>query len=209
VGEFERGHGIGSNSWVVSGKHTESGKPIVANDPHLNLMAPPVWYEMNLRAGEMRVRGVTFPGVPFVVIGENRAGAWGFTNTGEDVIDFYDYEMRDGRYRYRGEWREFDTEKREIGVADDENREVTVRKTVHGPMLEREGHRVGVAWTGHTATETTLAIHRYSESEGMDDLFAATRRFDLPTQNLMYADRHGNTLCYVTGRIPMRTVDGK
>ncbi|WP_458206319.1 penicillin acylase family protein [Haladaptatus sp. NG-SE-30] len=214
VGKFERGHGIGSNSWVVSGKHTKSGKPIVANDPHLTLMAPPVWYEMNLRVDGMRVRGVTFPGVPFVVIGENHAGAWGFTNTGADVIDFYDYETDGDRYRYEGAWREFDETTREIEVADGESRRVTVRKTVHGPLLEREmlddeAYRVGVAWTGHTATETTLAIHRYSKSEGMDDVLAATRQFDLPTQNLVYADRDGNTLYYVTGRIPRRMVDGK
>ncbi|WP_435153314.1 penicillin acylase family protein [Haladaptatus sp. DFWS20] len=209
LGEFERDHGIGSNSWVVSGKHTKNGKPIVANDPHLNLMAPPVWYEMNLEVGETRVRGVTFPGVPFVVIGQNQAGAWGFTNTGADVIDFYRYETDGDRYRYRGEWREFDTEQREIEVADGENQRMTVRKTVHGPMLERDGHRVGVAWTGHTATETTLAIYRYSKSKGMDDILAATRQFDLPTQNLVYADVSGNTLYYVTGRIPRRMVNGE
>ncbi|SIR02352.1 penicillin amidase [Haladaptatus litoreus] len=209
LGEFERDHGIGSNSWVVSGNHTESGQPIVANDPHLSLMAPPVWYEMNLEVGEMRTRGVTFPGVPFVVIGENHAGAWGFTNTGADVIDFYQYEMDGNRYRYRDEWRDFETKEREIEVAGSENRTITTRKTVHGPMLEREGHRVGVAWTGHTATETTLAIHQYAKSEGMDDVLAATRQFDLPTQNLVYADESGNTLYYVTGRIPRRMVDGE
>ncbi|WP_266076604.1 penicillin acylase family protein [Haladaptatus caseinilyticus] len=209
LGEFERDHGIGSNSWVVSGKHTKSGQPIVANDPHLSLMAPPVWYEMNLEVGETRVRGVTFPGVPFVVIGRNHAGAWGFTNTGADVIDFYRYETDGDRYRYEGEWRDFDTERREIEVADGESRSVTVRKTVHGPMLEREGHRVGVSWTGHTATETTLAIHRYSGSGGMQDVLSATRQFDLPTQNLVYADESGNTLYYVTGRIPRRMADGE
>lgn len=86
-----------------------------------------------------------FPGVPFVVIGENHTGAWGFTKTGADVIDFYDYETNGDRYRYRGGWRKFDTETREIEVDDGENRDVTVRKTVHGAMLERESHRVGVA----------------------------------------------------------------
>ncbi|MFH5798424.1 penicillin acylase family protein [Haladaptatus sp. CMAA 1911] len=209
LGGFERVRGIGSNSWLVSGKHTKSGKPIVSNDPHLSLMAPPVWYEMNLKRGDMRVRGVTFPGVPFVIIGENHAGAWGFTNAGADVIDFYRYETDGNRYRYGGDWREFGVEEREIEVADGENRTTTVRKTVHGPVLEREGYRVGVAWTGHTATESTIAIREYATSDGMEDFRAATERFDEPTQNLVYADRDGNTLYYVTGRIPRRTVDGE
>lgn len=209
LGRFESPPGIGSNSWVVSGDHTASGAPIVANDPHLSLMAPPVWYEMTLRTDETGVRGVTFPGVPFVIIGENRAGAWGFTNTGADVIDFYRYDVEGDRYRYGDEWREFETETREIEVADGANREITTRKTVHGPIIEREGRRVGVAWTGHTATATTLAVHEYARSEGVDDVLAATERFDLPTQNLVYADRDGNTLYRVTGKIPIRTVDGE
>jgi len=159
----------------------------------------------------MSVRGVTFPGVPFVVIGENHAGAWGFTNAGADVIDFYSYEVDDAgeRYRYDGAWREFETEEKTISVADGDDRTITARKTVHGPLLEREGQRVGVAWTGHTATETTKAIHRYSHSDGMDDFLDATRQMDLPTQSVVYADREGNTLYYVTGRIPIRTVEGE
>ncbi|WP_137287541.1 penicillin acylase family protein [Halorussus salinisoli] len=211
LGEFERPPGVGSNSWVVSGDQTESGHPIVANDPHLSLMAPPVWYETNLRTDDVSVRGVTFPGVPFVVIGENDSGAWGFTNAGADVIDFYSYETDDSgdRYRYEGEWREFDTQERTIEVSDGEDRTVTVRKTVHGPVLEREGQQVGVSWTGHTATRTSRAIHLYSQSEGMDDFLDATRKMDLPTQNVVYADREGNTLYYVTGKIPIRTVDGE
>lgn len=100
---------------------------------------------MNLRTDEISVRGVTFPGVPFMVIGENHAGAWGFTNAGADVIDFYRYDIRNGEYRYRGEWRDFETERREVDVSGGENRTVTVRKTVHGPVIEREGQRVGVA----------------------------------------------------------------
>ncbi|WP_132058437.1 penicillin acylase family protein [Halorussus amylolyticus] len=208
---FESPRGVGSNSWVVSGEYTDSGAPIVANDPHLALSAPPVWYEMDLRTDEIAVRGVTFPGVPFVVIGENDSCAWGFTNAGADIIDFYTYETDDSgdRYRYDGEWREFDTEERTVEVADAEDRTVTVRKTVHGPVLEREGQRVGVAWTGHTATETSRAIHEYSKADGMDDFLDATRQMDLPTQSVVYADRDGNALYYVTGRIPIRTIDGE
>lgn len=209
LSEFESPSGIGSNSWVVAGEHTASGAPIVANDPHLSLMAPPVWYEMNLSTPETSVRGVTFPGVPFVVIGENDAGAWGFTNTGADVIDFYRYDTRDGEYRYEDEWRAFETEQRTIEVDGGENRQVTVRKALHGPVIEREGERVGVAWTGHTAESTPQAVYEYSRSEGLDDVVEATEDFDVPTQNLVYADRDGNTLYYVTGRIPIRTTDGE
>jgi penicillin amidase len=206
---FESPPGIGSNSWVVSGEHTASGEPLVANDPHLTLLVPPIWYQQDLRTPEMEVRGVTFPGVPFVVIGANHAGAWGFTNTGADVIDFYEYETRKGQYRYEGEWRDYDEETRTVAVSGGDDREVTVRKTVHGPVVEREGQQVAVAWTGLTATETTTAIHEYAHSDGVEDVVAATRSFDLPTQNLVYADRDGNTLYYVTGRIPDRRVNGK
>ncbi|EMA51804.1 penicillin acylase family protein [Halococcus thailandensis] len=209
LSSYESPAGIGSNSWVVSGEQTKSGAPIVANDPHLSLMSPPVWYEMNLRTDDVSVRGVTFPGVPFVVIGENDAGAWGFTNTGADVIDFYRYDTRDGQYRYKNEWRNFDTEQHELPVSDGENRTVTVKKTVHGPVIEREGSRVGVAWTGLSAERTPQAIYEYSHSDGLDDMLDSTKKFDTPTQNLVYADRDGNTLYSITGRIPIRTVDGE
>ncbi|WP_134669951.1 penicillin acylase family protein [Halorussus marinus] len=211
LSSFESPRGVGSNSWVVSGEFTASGRPLVANDPHLALSAPPVWYEMDLRTDDLDVRGVTFPGVPFVVIGENDAGAWGFTNSGADVIDFYTYETDDAgeRYRYRGEWRGFETDEQTIRVADGPDRTVTVRKTVHGPVIEREGREVGVAWTGHTATATSRAIRGYNRSDGIEEFLAATRRMDLPTQNVVYADREGNSLYYVTGRIPRRTIDGE
>ncbi|WP_299268894.1 penicillin acylase family protein [Halorientalis sp.] len=212
---FESPRGIGSNSWVVSGDHTASGSPVVANDPHLSLMAPPTWYEMALSGPETTARGVTFPGVPFVVIGENDAGAWGFTNTGTDVIDFYEYETRDGEYRYDGAWRAFDTEHRTVAVADGDDETVTVRKTVHGPMLgvESDGDafrsEVAVAWTGFGSTRTTEGIAELNRSGGLDEALAAVRKFDLPTQNFVYADREGNTHYRVVGKIPIRRTDGQ
>jgi penicillin amidase len=209
LSSFESPDGVGSNSWVVSGEHTESGDPLVANDPHLSLLAPPVWYQQHLSTDDYWVRGVTFPGVPFVIIGENHAGAWGFTNVGADVLDCYEYEIDGEQYRYRDEWRDFDTEEHTIRVADGDDRTVTKRKTVHGPLLEREGQRVGVAWTGLTATATTDAIHAYAHSDGLSEFREATRNFDLPTQHVVYADRSGNTYYKATGQYPIRRVDGE
>ncbi|WP_440765359.1 penicillin acylase family protein [Natronorubrum sp. DTA7] len=211
LSRYESPTGVGSNSWVVSGAHTESGTPIVAYDPHLSLMTPPLWYEQRVETPERSVRGATFPGVPFVIAGANDSGTWSFTNVGADVLDCYRYDIDDGgeRYRYDGEWLEFESEERELVVAGGENRTITVRKTVHGPVLEREERTVGVAWTGHTATRTTEAIDEFGRSGGLSDLLEATRKFDLPTQNLVYADVDGRTLYYATGQLPIRTIDGE
>ncbi|WP_283402018.1 penicillin acylase family protein [Halorubrum sp. DM2] len=209
---FESPTGVGSNSWVVSGDHTASGTPIVAYDPHLSLQAPPLWYEQSVETPERSVRGATFSGVPFVIAGANDRGAWSFTNLGADVLDCYRYEIDDAgdRYRYDGEWRSFEVdETRTIPVAGGEDRDLRVRRTVHGPLIEREGRTVGVAWTGHTATRTTVAIEAYGRSEGVDDLLDATRDFDLPTQNLVYADADGRTLYFATGRLPVCRIDGE
>ena len=209
---FESPTGVGSNSWVVSGERTASGTPTVAYDPHLSLQAPPLWYEQSVDTPERSVRGATFSGVPFVIAGANDRGTWSFTNLGADVLDCYRYDIDDAgdRYRYDGEWRPFETDEREsIPVAGGEDREVRVRRTVHGPLIEREGETVGVAWTGHTATRTTVAIEAYGRSGGIDDLLEATRDFDLPTQNLVYADADGRTLYFATGRLPIRRTDGE
>ncbi|WP_435194159.1 penicillin acylase family protein [Natronomonas sp. EA1] len=209
VGQFETEPWVGSNSWGVRGDHTDTGRALVANDPHLSLMAPPVWYELHLAGPNFDARGVTFPGVPFVVIGGNTHGAWGFTNVGADVLDVYRYETREGQYRYRGAWRDYETTEETIPVAGGEDVTITRRRTVHGPVLEREGYEVAVAWTGHGPTRTTDAIYAYNASEGIDDVREATRLFDEPTQNLVYGDEDGNLLYYTTGAIPVRRTDGE
>jgi len=208
---FETPEGFGSNSWVVSGEHTEDGNPLLAYDPHLSLMAPPVWYEQHVETPEKSIRGATFPGVPFVIAGTNGHGVWSFTNVGADVLDVYTYETGDDgeTYTYKGEERDFETEEREIAVSGGENREVTVRKTVHGPVIEREEQTVGVSWLGHTATRTTLATYELGRSDSLEEAAEATRKFDLPTQNLVYADADGRTMYYATGQLPIRRVDGE
>jgi penicillin amidase len=205
---FESPEGIGSNSWVVSGDLTASGAPLLANDPHLQLSVPPVWYQLGLSTDSMEAHGVAFPGVPNVVIGKNQIGAWGFTNAGTDTIDFYRYDIDGERYRYRDEWREFETETRTVEVADGADREVTIRKTVHGPVVEREGQRVGVSWTGHTATETMLAASELNHAANLEEVLTALRKWDAPAQNFVWADRNGRTLYSLIGRHPVRRVDG-
>lgn len=200
----------GSNHWAVSGEHTDSGSPILAYDPHLALLAPPVWYEQRVTVGDIDVRGAAFPGVPFVVVGENRHGAWGFTNTGADVVDLYTYETDGDRYRYGGEWRGFVTKHRSIEVAGGDNRQVEVKKTVHGAFLDREVNgetrHVGVSWTGMSGTRESTAIYEFSRATGLADYRAALRKMDVPTQNALYVD-DDDVYYKITGKIPIRRVD--
>ena len=217
---FDPPGGLGSNSWLVGTELAGGDAPILSNDPHLGLQAPPVWYEMHLDGPEHRVRGVTFPGEPFVVIGENDHGAWGFTNVGADVIDFYEYDVDGDSYRYGDEQREFETETEEIPVSGGSNEQITLKRSVHGPVIEQVraerapdtdavGDALGVAWTGHAATETTLAIYELARSDGAEAAREAAAKFEAPTQNLVYADREGNSWLQIVGRLPVRRIDGE
>jgi penicillin amidase len=216
---YQSSPGLGSNSWVVSGRYTLDGSPIVANDPHLSLMVPPVWYEQHLTVrGEsgdsLDVRGVAFPGVPTVVIGSNDDIAWSFTNVGADQTDLYRYERpSEDTYRYQGETREFETHNETIPVKDGRDRTVRIRRTVHGPFLSRETPqgRVGVtvSWVGLGDTRESVAIYELNRARNLDEVRAAMRRFDSPTQNLVAAVSDGGTYFRLTGRYPVREVDGR
>lgn len=204
----------GSNHWAVSGEHTESGSPILAYDPHLTLMAPPVWYEQHVVVADedVDIRGATFPGIPFVIVGETQHGAWGFTNTGADVIDFYTYETEGDQYRYDGEWRDFETETRTIEVSGGENQDVEVRKTVHGAYVEREVNdeiqAVGVAWTGMSGTRESQAIYEFSHARDVEEFSEAVRKMDIPTQNVLFVDDE-EVYYKASGQIPIRRADGQ
>ncbi len=214
LGRFEPSKRLGSNHWAVAGAHTDTGRPMLAYDPHLTLLAPPLWYEQHVVVGDREVRGAAFPGTPFVVVGETDRAAWGFTNTGADVMDLYTYEtdIDAGEYRAPDGWRSFETTERTVAVAGGEDRTVQVRKTVHGPFLDREvaGERrhVGVAWTGTSGTRETRAIHECSRAAGLADYRDALRLFDCPTQNALYVD-DDRVLYKVTGQIPVRRVGGE
>lgn len=209
LSRFESPPGVGSNSWVIGSSLAAGDGPLLANDPHLSLTVPPIWYEVGLETPAFATRGVTFPGSPFVVIGRNRSATWGFTTVPADVIDFYRYDVDGDRYRYGDEWRPFETVERTIEVADGPDRHVAVRRTVHGPFIERAGAEVAVGWTGLGATRTIAAVRDFQFAEDLDAFVASLERWDLPPQNLVYADVDGRTLYQVTGKVPIRRVDGE
>jgi len=138
------GDGIGSNSWTVSGSLTSTGKPILANDPHLSIQMPSIWYQMHLEckpvsdACPFNVAGFTFAGVPGVIIGHNEHIAWGFTNVGPDVMDLYIEKLNPenpNQYEVNGKWVDFETRKEVIKVAGKDPIELTVRISRHGPII--------------------------------------------------------------------------
>ncbi|MGM0590757.1 MAG: penicillin acylase family protein, partial [Halobacteriota archaeon] len=212
VDAYDAATGIGSNNWVVSGNHTASGSPLLANDPHLQLTVPALWYEMHLRTPEMETRGATFAGVPFVVVGRTADAAWGVTNVGGDFTDFYTYETHDDAYLYDGRFRPFQTNEETIRVREGDayrNETLTVRKTVHGPVIERDGVEVAVSWPGFAATNETLGVYLLNHAESVDSIRSALRVWDVPAQNFVAMDRAGDTLFYPAGQYPVRRTDGR
>ncbi|SCK39407.1 penicillin amidase [Streptomyces sp. WMMB 714] len=230
--------GIGSNSWVVSGEHTTTGKPLLANDPHLAPQLPSVWYQMGLhcrtvsKACPYDVSGFTFSGMPGVVIGHNQQISWGMTNLGADVTDLYLEKFRDGGYLYDGKRRPYRTRQETIKVADGPSREITVRETDNGPVISDrdselrkvgdeapvdnaapdrgDGYGVSLRWTALSPSKSMDAIFKLNRASDFKGFRAAARDFAAPSQNLIYADTKGNIGYQAPGRIPVRAAgDGR
>jgi penicillin G amidase len=210
---------VGSNSWVVSGGKTVSGRPMLASDPHLSPTSPSIWHIVHLSAGDLLVCGVSVPGVPGVMIGHNQWIAWGITNLCPDVQDLYleKFDPDDVRsYKTPEGWRTAEIRTEQIAVrkpADGSNESVTldVKVTRHGPVISEKGS-IGLAlrWTALNAKvidlETFLAINR---ARNWNEFVAALKGYGGPPQNFTYADTAGHVGCYSAGRIPVRrTGDG-
>ncbi len=228
-----RGDGVGSNSWVVDGAHSTTGMPLLANDPHLSVSMPGVWYQMGLHCTTVTpqcpfdVTGFTFSGLPGVVIGHNRQIAWGFTNLGPDVTDLY-LEKVDGKhYLYDGKMRPLQMHDESIRIAGErEPFRFTVRSTPHGPLLSDvsaqlstvganapvspgapprgNGYAVALAWTALTPSNTADALFEFDKAGDWQEFRAAAKDFAVPSQNLVYADRNGNIGYQAPGLVPIR-----
>ena len=205
-----------SNNWVVSGKHTASGKPLLANDPHIPASAPNVWYQTELIAPGIHVAGVTFPGIPGIVIGHNERIAWGVTNLGPDVQDLYIEKFdKDNPTKYQTPtgWREAEVRYEQINVR--ENRvdpksvapqTLDVVVTRHGPIiLEKENTRYALRWTMlDPVTLETPGIFAINRAQNWKEFTTALSTYNGPTQNFVYADVEGHIGYYGAGRIPIR-----
>ncbi len=212
----------GSNSWIVDGTRSASGRPILANDPHLGLSAPSTWYFVHLSWPGHDVVGATFPGLPIVVIGHNSHAAWGLTNTGPDVQDLF-IERIDpedpGRYLTPAGPRPFEVRREIIEVKGGEDVVLQVRETRHGPVLEdgwepargtlESGHVLALAWT--TLREDDLTAQAglaLPEAKDWERFVAAFRDFHSPQQSVAYADVNGNIGLLAPARLPIRTGGG-
>ena len=206
----------GSNSWVLAGSRTRSGRPILANDPHLGLRAPSVWYLASLEAPGLSVAGATLPGIPSVILGHNARIAWGLTSLEPDVQDLYleQTDPKDGRrYFHGGVWRTFEIRRETIRVRGGRDVVFEVRSSVHGPLVTDalEGARtlgnpaVALRWTCLDPSDTTAdALAALNVAGNWNEFLAASARFQCPAQNLVYADVEGHIGYTAAGTIPIR-----
>ncbi|MFJ6855295.1 penicillin acylase family protein [Streptomyces sp. NPDC091271] len=226
------GNGIGSNSWVVSGEYTTTDKPLLANDPHLAPQLPSLWYQMGLHCRQLSescqydTAGYTFSGMPGVVIGHNQDIAWGFTNLGADVTDLFLEKVSADGYQYDGKTEPFITRKETIKVAGGKSRTITVRETNNGPLvsdrsgeLEKvgkkapvttsapdrgDGYGVSLKWTALEPGKSMDAVFELNRAKDFTSFRKAAAHFEVPSQNLIYADTEGHIGYQAPGRIPVR-----
>ncbi len=198
----------GSNAWAISGKHTASGKPILANDPHLEFGLPSTWYQVHLEAAPgLNVTGVSLPGVPAVIIGHNQRIAWGVTNLGFDVQDLYmeKFDPRSGQYVFRGQIERARLETERIPVKGAKPEEFQQWVTRHGPVIVPErGHFFALRWTAAEPASFEFPFLDVDRARNWQEFTAAIARFSGPGQNFVYADVDGNIGYHATGKLPIR-----
>lgn len=204
---FKSDGAFGSNNWAVDGQKSTTGKPMLASDPHLGFQLPSLWYAAHLSAPGLQVTGVTFPGVPFVIIGHNADMAWGITNMQADVVDFFVEtfdENNPARYRHRGAWKTVQVIRDTIRIAGAPPRPVQLVSTVHGPLLTRSGQRLALQWTGLAPTYETASLAQFNRARTLQDFKKALRQLGVPAINVAYADSAGNIAIAPHGNIPIR-----
>ena len=213
-----RASGLGSNAWVLSGEHTESGKPLLANDPHLRLEVPSVWYLAHIETPEFEVVGSTLPGLPFPLLGQTRNLAWGFTNTGSDVQDLF-IERIDpddpARYLAPEGSLPFEVRSETIEVSGGDPIELQVRETRHGPVVSdlleeseeflEAGHVLAFSWTALADDDKSgQALVRATGARDWQEFVAALSDLAVPQQTIVFADSDGNIGYVAPGRVPIR-----
>ncbi len=207
--------GLGSNSWVVSGKWTKSGYPLLANDMHLGLTVPSIWYENHLVTDELSLYGVSFPGIPGIISGHNGHVAWGFTNGFADVQDLFVEHIRrteTGDYEadYQGNWEKCRVIREEIKIKDKESVKHETIITRHGPIINHLApdlageSPLSMCWTALDPDSMMNSLHGFFLAKDCSEFRQAARQWTTPNQNIVFADRDGNIGYVLAGKIPFR-----
>ena len=205
----------GSNAWAISGSKSATGKPILANDPHLLFAIPARWYDLHVSAPGLDVAGASIVGTPFVVIGRNRSLAWGVTNAMMDDQDFYAEEVdsiqHPSRYRFHNTWRPVGQQLDTILVKDGKPVLLTTYRTHRGPIINRleESARfspnlLSMRWTGHEISHELRTFYKINRASNWQEFRGALRHFGGPAQNFVYADTNGNIGYSTAGKLPIR-----
>lgn len=209
----------GSNAWVISGQHTDSGYPILANDPHLGLQIPSLWYAVKQQYPGFEAMGMTLVGSPLIIFGQNTHIAWGGTNMMADVQDLKSETLHPNNknlYLHNGEWKQLQVENLSINVKADFPSElrapikpvhIQVRKTLNGPMIDTSGsNNLSLKWVSLDDDDTTFeAIYRINRAINWQQFKEAASLFVAPALNLVYADKYNNIGYKAAGRIPLRS----
>jgi len=207
---FEKPYeGIGSNNWAVSGSKTASGYPILCSDPHLRLTVPSIWYELQITTPEMNVYGVSLPGSPGVIIGFNEHIAWGMTNVGHDVSDWYTVEWKDNtrrEYLYNGEYRKTKLRIEKYPVRRGETIQDTVFYTHFGPvayMNDDPSKDLVLRWLAHDVRDDMTVFFKLNLAKNYDEYQVAIADYGCPAQNFAFADRK-DVAIWVQGKFPLK-----
>ncbi len=207
----------GSNNWAVSGKKTLSGRPILCNDPHLGTNMPSIWYEMQIQTPSFNTYGVSFPGAPYIIIGFNDSCAWGVTNAGRDIRDYYSIRFRDDsrkEYRYNGEWKKADQRIETIKIKGQADLVDTVAYTVFGPVMYDPGftgwsdqpndRSYAVHWKANDSSNELSAFSHLRSARNYDDYKQAIQWLGTPGQNFIFASKSGDIAIWQQGQFPAK-----
>jgi len=206
----------GSNNWAVSGKKTKSGAPILCNDPHLGLNLPSLWFEMQLSTPSYNAYGVTFPGAPNVIIGYNDSCAFGFTNGGRDVKDYYKIRFRDDtrkEYWFHNEWKQTEFRIEKIKIKDTADYIDTVAYTLFGPVMydksfsgsvASNGQYYALRWTAHDPSNEMKIFHGLNRAKNYADYSTAVLNLHTPGQNCAFACKSGDIAIRTQGDWPAK-----
>lgn len=209
---------IGSNNWVVGDSISASGKPIIANDPHLAFSAPGKWYAAVIRSDKWNAEGVTIPGIPGVVIGKNKNISWTLTNIMIDDADFYaeQIDSSEKKYLLNNNWYDLSVIEEDIKVRDSLDVRIKVRSTHRGPLVsdihpysfifpyEKNIPALSMRWTGNDATDEMYSFYLINRAVNWSEFETAVSLFSVPGQNFVYTDDRDN-ICYIFGgKLPKR-----